>query len=133
MEDRFDKIVSKPPPRIGPARLLPALRYALQGLAGAWRTEGAFRQEVLVAVVLVPGAFFIPVSRLEQLALAASVLFVIVVELLNSSLEAAVDRISTERHPLSGHAKDAGSAAVFMAIAIASLTWLTIAGGWLLR
>ena len=133
MEDRFEKIVSKPPPRIGPARLLPALRYALEGFAGAWRTEGAFRQEVVVAAILIPASFFIPVTTLERLALAVSILFVIVVELLNSGIEATVDRISTERHPLSKHAKDAGSAAVLLAVAIAVLTWVTIVGSWLLR
>lgn len=133
MEDRVDKVASKPPPRIGPARIVPALGYALQGIAGAWRTEGSFRQEAVVALVLVPAAFFIPVTTVERVALAASVLLVMVVELLNSSLEATVDRISTERHPLSKHAKDAGSAAVLMAIVIAVLTWATIVGAWLLR
>jgi diacylglycerol kinase (ATP) len=133
MEDRFEKIVSKPPPRIGPARLLPALRHALDGLAGAWRTEGAFRQEVVIAAILVPASFFIPVTMLERLALAASLLFVLVVELLNSAIEATVDRISTERHPLSKHAKDTGGAAVLVAVAVAALTWATIVGSWLLR
>ena len=133
MEDRVDKIVSKPPPRIGLARIVPALGYALQGIAGAWRTEGSFRQEAVAALVLVPAAFFIPVTPVERVALAASVLFVMVVELLNSSLEATVDRISTERHPLSKHAKDAGSAAVLVAVVIAILTWVTIVGAWLLR
>ena len=133
MEDRVEKIASKPPPRLGPARLVPALRYALQGLAGAWRTEGAFRQEAVAALLLIPAACFIPVSPLERALLAASVLFVMVVELLNSSIEATVDRISQERHPLSGHAKDAGSAAVFVAIVIALILWITIVGSWLLR
>jgi diacylglycerol kinase (ATP) len=132
MQERLEKIVSKPPPRIGPARLLPALRHAMQGLASVWRTEGAFRQEVVIAAVLVPAACFIPVTRVERAALVASILFVIVVELLNSSLEAAIDRISDEWHPLSKHAKDAGSAAVLVSIVIAIATWGIIAGGWLL-
>lgn len=133
MEDRIEKIVSKPPPRIGPARLVPALRHSFEGLAGAWRTEAAFRQEAVVAAILIPIAFFLPVSPLERAALVASILLVMLVELVNSSIEATVDRISGEHHVLSKHAKDAGSAAVFMAILIATITWGTIAGSWLSR
>ena len=135
MDDRVEEgeLVTKPAPMIGPGRLLPALRYALQGLAAAWRTEGAFRQEVLAAMVLVPLAVSLPLPPLERALLVASVLLVMMVELLNSSLEAVVDRISLERHPLSRHAKDTGSAAVLLAIAIATLLWAVIVGGWLLR
>jgi diacylglycerol kinase (ATP) len=135
MDDRVEdaELVTKPAPVIGPARLLPAFRYACQGLAAAWRTEGAFRQEVLAALVLVPIAFSLPLPPLERALLVASVFLVMMVELLNSSLEAVVDRISLERHPLSKHAKDTGSAAVMMAIAIAALLWAVIVGGWLLR
>ena len=133
MQDRYEKIVSKPPPRIGPARLLPALRYALEGFAGAWRTEGAFRQEVIISAILIPASFFIPVTTLERLALAVSLLFVMLVELLNSGIEATVDRVSNERHPLSKQAKDVGSAAVLLSITIAAITWVTIVGSWLLR
>ena len=133
MEDRIEKIVSKPPPRIGPARLFPALRHSFEGLAGAWRTEGSFRQEVIIIAILVPVAWLLPLSAFERVALVVSLLLVLLVELVNSSIEATIDRISEERHPLSKHAKDAGSAAVFMAVLIATITWGTIVGSWLLR
>ena len=133
MEDRIEKIVSKPPPRIGPARLFPALRYSFEGLAGVWRTEGSFRQEVVLAAILIPLACILPLGALERLALVASVLLVLLVEIINSAIEATLDRISEERHALTKHAKDAGSAAVFMSILIAAITWGTIAGSWLWR
>jgi diacylglycerol kinase (ATP) len=119
-------------PSIGPGRVVKALGYSLHGLASAWRTEGAFRQEVLAAIVLIPLAWFSPVSTVERVLLIASVLLVMVVELLNSSIEAAVDRISTERHPLSRKAKDTASAAVLVAITCAVFVWGATLGPWLL-
>ena len=116
------------PPSIAPARIWKAFGYSLQGLAGAWKTEGAIRQEAIAVAVLVPTALFIPVTTVERVLLIASVLLVVVVELLNSAVEAAVDRISAERHPLSKKAKDTGSAAVLVAIVIAFVTWGFIAG-----
>lgn len=110
-------------PSIGPERVIKAYGHSLAGLAGAWRTEGAFRQEVIAAAVLVPAACLVPVPLLERALLVASVLLVMVVELLNSSMECAIDRISLERHPLSKRAKDAGSAAVMLTIVIALLVW----------
>jgi len=110
----------------GPARVLKALGYSLSGLRGAWQREAAFRQEVIAAIVLVPLSLFAHVSWLEHALLVASVLLVLLVELVNSSIEAIVDRISMERHPLSGHAKDAGSAAVLMACVIAAMLWAAI-------
>lgn len=110
-------------PSIGPGRVIKAYGHSLAGLAAAWRTEGAFRQEVIAAAVLVPVACLVPVPLIERALLIASVLLVMVVELLNSSVECAIDRISLERHPLSKRAKDAGSAAVMLAIAIALLIW----------
>jgi diacylglycerol kinase (ATP) len=97
--------------------------YSIDGLAGAWDTEGAFRQEVIIATVLIPIACFIPVPLLHRALLVGSVLMVLVVELLNSAMEAAIDRISLDRHPLSKKAKDTGSAAVLVAIVIAMLVW----------
>jgi diacylglycerol kinase (ATP) len=120
------------PPDIGPGRIVKALGHSLQGLAATWRTEGAFRQEVIAAAVLIPIACLVPVAPAERVLLIASVLLVMVVELLNSALEAAIDRISLERHPLSKRAKDAGSAAVLLAIAIALLTWGVLLGPRLL-
>jgi diacylglycerol kinase (ATP) len=122
----MDPIESLKSTGYGPARVLKALGYSLSGLRGAWRREAAFRQEVLAAIVLVPLSLFARVTWLEHALLVASVLLVLTVELVNSSIEAIVDRISMERHPLSGHAKDAGSAAVLVACLIAALLWAAI-------
>ena len=115
-------------PSLGLARLPDAARYSLAGLCHAARHEAAFRQELLGAVVLTSLAIVLPVGLLEKLLLVLSMLFVLVVELLNSAIEATVDRISTERHPLSGQAKDLGSAAVAIALLMSALSWLAIAG-----
>ena len=122
-ESKHDDQAPDPPPAIGFARVINAWGYSLQGLAGAWRTEGAFRQEVIAAAILIPIACLIPVPILHRALLIASVLMVIVVELLNSAMEAAIDRISLDRHPLSKKAKDTGSAAVLVSIVIAMLVW----------
>ena len=115
-------------PSIGPARLAGALRYSIAGFRHAARREAAFQQELLVALLLLPAVLLLPVSALERLVLVLSMLFVLAVELLNSAIEAAVDRISAERHPLAGQAKDMGSAAVFVALAMSLLCWVVIAG-----
>lgn len=115
-------------PSIGPARLAGALRYSIAGFRHAARREAAFQQELLVALLLLPAVLLLPVSALERLILVLSMLFVLAVELLNSAIEAAVDRISAERHPLAGQAKDMGSAAVFVALAMSLLCWTVIAG-----
>jgi len=114
--------------RGGPARLVNAVRYSLRGLVHACRVESAFRQELGLAVVLVPLALWLQVTPLERVALIASVLLVLVVELLNSAVEAAIDRISLDRHELSGRAKDLGSAAVFITLLVCAVTWLLLAG-----
>jgi len=105
-----------------------ALRHSWAGIVATWREESAFRQEACVAVVLLPIAAFVSVSAAERVLLAGSVLLVLLVELINSSIEAAIDRISLERHELSGRAKDCGSAAVTIAIVIAAMTWGVICG-----
>lgn len=112
----------------GLARIRNALGYSLRGLRLAWRVESAFRQELLLALVLIPIALLLRVSALERLALIAPVVLVLIVELLNSAVEAAVDRISLERHELAGRAKDLGSAAVFLALGLCLLSWVLIAG-----
>lgn len=122
-ESKHDEHAPDAPPTIGPGRVVKAFGYSIDGLAGAWRTEGAFRQEVLFAVILIPVSCFMPVTMLEHALLVASVLLVLVVELLNSSMEAAIDRISMDRHPLSKKAKDTGSAAVLLAIMTAMVVW----------
>jgi diacylglycerol kinase (ATP) len=108
--------------------VLNALRYSVRGLAQAWRVESAFRQELTLALILVPLALFLPVTVLERLALVGSTVLVLIIELLNSSVEAAIDRISLDRHHLSGRAKDFGSAAVFIALMFCALSWILIAG-----
>jgi diacylglycerol kinase (ATP) len=125
-EAHDDEPIATPGVDTSVGRIFRAFGYSLDGLAGAWRTQGAFRQEALCAAVLIPVACLVPVSLLEHALLVASVLFVIVVELLNSSVEVAIDRISTERHALSKLAKDMGSAAVLLAIAIAVLIWIAV-------
>lgn len=107
----------------GIARIVQAFFNSLAGLADAWRHESAFRQEILLAIVLVPCACIVPVSAAERALLIGSVLLVLIVELLNSSVEAAIDRISFESHSLSRRAKDIGSAAVFMALLLMALVW----------
>lgn len=92
----------------------------------AFQEESAFRQELFLLAVLSPIAFFMPISPLEKCALISSLILVLVVELLNSSVEAAIDRISFDHHDLSKRAKDFGSAAVMLALLIATLLWATI-------
>ena len=122
-ESKHDEHAPDAPPGIGFARVVKAWGYSIDGLAGVWRTEGAFRQEVIIAAVLIPIACVIPVPLLQRALLVASVLMVLVVELLNSAMEAAIDRISLDTHPLSKKAKDTGSAAVMLSIVIAMLVW----------
>ena len=109
-------------------RLLNATRYSMKGFAAAYRHEAAFREEVMLAIVLIPAALLLGLSAVETVLLIGSVLLLMLVEILNSGLEAVVDRIGPEIHPLSGRAKDLGSAAVFIAIVILCLTWGLIAG-----
>jgi diacylglycerol kinase (ATP) len=104
-------------------RVVKAFGHSLDGLAVAWRTEASFRQLALGAVVLIPLACLLPVTLLERVLLIGSVLVMLIVELVNSSVEAAIDRISLERHPLSKKAKDTGSAAVLLSMVLAALVW----------
>ncbi|WP_244815680.1 diacylglycerol kinase [Caballeronia sp. Lep1P3] len=103
-----------------------AMKNSLSGFRVAIREESAFRQELTLAAILVPASLAVPVAPVERAALMASVLLVLMVELLNSSVEAAIDRISLERHELSKRAKDFGSAAVMVALAVCVLTWAMI-------
>lgn len=109
-------------------RLLNATRYSIDGLAAAWRHENAFRQELVLCVVLLPVALFLPLPGAEKALLIASLLLVLIVELLNTAIEAAVDRDSVEINPLGKRAKDYGSAAVMIALFVAGITWVTILG-----
>lgn len=109
----------------------------MAGLRHAIRGEAAIREELVACVVLIPAAVLLPVTALERLLLVLSMLLVLLTEFLNSAVEAAIDRISLERHPLSGQAKDLGSAAVAVALLMSALCWAVIAGPlalrWLLR
>lgn len=113
--------------KTGLRRLLNAFGYSLQGFRAAWQNEAAFREEAMLTIVLTPVALLLPVTGLEKLLLILSLLLLVLVELLNSAVEAIVDRIGPEIHPLSGRAKDLGSAAVLIACLILGLTWLFIA------
>lgn len=110
----------------GLKRISSALGYSIDGLRAAWRYEHAFRQELIVVVPGVVIALLLPVSRLEKLALVAVLLLVLIVELLNSAVEAVVDRVSLERHVLSKNAKDLGSAAVLLACVLVLATWAVV-------
>lgn len=116
----------------GAKRIYAAFLYSMQGFRTAWKSEHAFRQELILVVPGVVLALLLPVSGLEKVVLIAVLGLVLIVELINSAIEAVVDRISFERHPLSKNAKDFGSAAVFLALLLAGLAWLIIAGPLLL-
>ncbi|HEY0846428.1 MAG TPA: diacylglycerol kinase [Noviherbaspirillum sp.] len=117
----------------GVKRIYAAFFYSMQGFKEAWRNEQAFRQEVMLVIPATILALLLPVSALEKLALVAVLLIVLIVELLNSAIEAVVDRVSFEHHPLSKIAKDFGSAAVFLALTLAGLTWAVILAPLVLR
>jgi diacylglycerol kinase (ATP) len=108
------------------ARVWNAFRYSLAGLGAAFVHEDAFRQEVLLALVLIPVALALPTSGLAKALMVASVLLVLIVELLNSAVEAAVDRISLESHRLAKRAKDIGSAAVFLSLLNVIAVWALV-------
>jgi diacylglycerol kinase (ATP) len=112
--------------RGGLLRIRNAARYSFQGLRAAVRGEHAFRQELMLVLPSTVLALLLPVPALEKLMLVAVLVLVLIVELLNSAVEAAIDRISLERHPLSKNAKDFGSAAVALALALAAATWAVI-------
>lgn len=112
--------------KTGLRRLINATRYSLSGLAEAARHEDAFRQELILAAVLVPLGLWLGSNGLERALLAGSVLAVLVVELLNSAVEATVDRISLENHRLAKRAKDMGSAAVMLSLLSAATVWLLV-------
>jgi diacylglycerol kinase (ATP) len=109
--------------KTGLIRIIHAFFNSLAGLRDAWRHESAFRQEVLLALVLIPIACVVPMAPAERALLIGSVLLVMIVELLNSSVEAAIDRISFDHHSLSKRAKDIGSAAVFVSLLLLALVW----------
>ena len=106
-----------------------ALRVALQGLAAAWRHEIPFRMEVVAFAIFLPLSFWVGKTAVDRALLIGSLLLVLIVELLNSALEATLDRVSLEDHPLIGRAKDIASAAVGLSIVNAGVIWLLILVG----
>ena len=112
--------------RTGLASVWNALFYSVAGLKAAYRHEDAFRQEAWLALLLIPLALWLPASGIGHALMIASVLLVLIVELINSAIEAAIDRISLENHNLSKRAKDIGSAAVLIALVNVAVTWALV-------
>lgn len=107
----------------GLSRLVKATRFSCQGFKAAFANEAAFQQEVFLACVLIPLALFLGDNGLERALLISPVLLILIIELINSGLEAIVDRVGTEQHELSGRAKDVGSAAVLLSLINAAVVW----------
>ncbi|ARJ42183.1 diacylglycerol kinase [Pantoea alhagi] len=110
----------------GLTRIIKAAGYSWKGLRAAWQHEAAFRQETLLALAAVLIACWLDVDAITRVLLIGSVFLIIIVEILNSAIEAVVDRIGSELHPLSGRAKDMGSAAVLLSIIMALFVWVTL-------
>jgi len=123
--EAHDTALDRYKPR-GVLRVLRAVGASGRGLAGAFRDEAAFRQELAFATIVVPLGLWLGRSGLERALLVAPVLLTLIVELLNSAIEATVDRIGLERHALAGLAKDIGSAAVFMSFVLLAVIWLLV-------
>jgi len=115
------------PGNTGLRRIIRAAGYSARGFRSAWKNEAAFRQESLLVLVLIPVGLWLGRSLIEQAMLIGVCFLVLVVELLNSAVEAAIDRIGPEHHELSGRAKDMGSAAVFVALVIVVMVWTAVA------
>jgi diacylglycerol kinase (ATP) len=115
--------------RTGLRRIWNALFYSIDGFKAAYRHEDAFRQECVLAIILVPAAFFMPAAGQGKAIMIAAVLLVLIVELLNSAVEATVDRISLENHQLAKRAKDIGSAAVFVSLVNVAVVWSLVLFG----
>ena len=115
------------PGHTGFHRVFKATIYSWQGFQAAWKNESAFRQEVTIGIVLLPLAFVIGESMLQVAVLISMLAVVLITELLNSAVEAVVDRVSDEYHDLAGRAKDMGSAAVFVALALVVIVWTMMA------
>ena len=115
------------PGKTGLIRLFDAFGYSMKGFRAAWRNEAAFRQEALLAIVLLPASFFLARNGLELALLIGGVMLVLITELLNSAIEAIVDKTTPEIHELAGRAKDMGSAAVLCSLIACGALWLFVA------
>ncbi|GGP83342.1 diacylglycerol kinase [Shewanella ulleungensis] len=116
----------KPVNNHGLKRVFRATGFSLKGLKAAWENEAAFRQEAVLAIVMLPIALLVNISTSERILLIMTLMIVLIVELLNSAIEAVVDRVGDEIHPLSGQAKDIASAAVFLSLAMCAITWAMV-------
>ena len=110
----------------GLTRLFNALGYSRDGLAAAWKNEAAFREEVLLAAAAIPLALFLAQTGVDRALLIGSILFILIVEILNSAVEAVVDKASPEHHELAKRAKDMGSAAVLLSLLNAAVVWTCV-------
>ena len=113
----------------GLTRILKACRFSWQGLCAAYRHEAAFRQEIWASLVLIPAGLWLGNNGVEKALLVGPVLLLLLVEILNSSIEAVVDRIGDEQHELAGRAKDMGSAAVAIALVLLIVNWVLVLVG----
>src|ERR1700694_154120 len=111
---------------IGITRLLRAFGYSFQGFRHTWREEAAFRQGVLLALLVIPAGLYLGNSGVERALLVSPMLLILVVEILNSAVEAVVDRSGTDRHPLAGMAKDMGSSSVMLSFVLLGTVWLLV-------
>ena len=118
----------KPENNHGIKRIIRATGFSMQGLKAAFKSEAAFRQELALAFLMLPVAMLVDVSTVERLMLILGLFLVLIVELLNSAVEAVVDRFGGEIHPLSGQAKDIASAAVFLSLVFCAISWIAILG-----
>ncbi len=117
----------------GLVRIWRAFFYSMEGFSAALRHEHAFKQELVLCALLLPFAIFLPLGLVERVILISTLLMVLVVELLNSAIEAIVDRVSLENNELSKRAKDLGSAAVFLCLTVTAIAWVLLAGPAVLR
>ena len=111
------------PETTGIKRIINAFGYSLLGLRAAFKHESAFRQELALCVILIPLSFWLGQTAIERALLIGALLFVLIAELINSAIEAIVDRIGSEHHELSGRAKDIGSAAVLISLINSAIIW----------
>lgn len=126
LSEEFNK-----PGKKGIARLIAATGYSFKGLRAVWQHEGAFRLEASAAIICIPASFWVGSDLSHKLLLVTSCVLVLLAELFNSAIEATVDRVSHERHPLSGLAKDIGSAGVFLTMLLFLVVWGTSLWQWL--
>ena len=110
----------------GLTRIIKATQYSFQGLRAAFKYESAISQELLLLFIFVPIALLLDITNVEKILLVASLVLVLIIELVNSAIETVVDRIGTEHHELSGRAKDIGSAAVFVSLCLSAFIWFMI-------